>query len=146
MGSRSGFLFFLAIIKKMATAFEATMKLKIEYLLTTSRLRFLEEYDEEKEVSCTQGDNTADTSAFSCSDSSISGTPTTAELDPEQVAGASDETKIEENPSPDYSQKANLESIQNAPKVTISSLNGDKCMVTGDYTIEGTIESIATFN
>ena len=146
MGRRSGFLFFLAIIKKMATAFEATMKLKIEYLLTTSRLRFLEEYDEEKEVSCTQGDNTADTSAFSCSDSSISGTPTTAELDPEQVGGASDETKIEENPSPDYSQKANLESIQNAPKVTISSLNGDKCMVTGDYTIEGTIESTATFN
>ena len=119
----SGFLFFIALIRKLFVGTLATRSFTIEYLLTSGRLRFLEEYEEGRTLSCGLGESTDDTGAFNCEDSTVSGTPTTAE----------------ENPSPDYSKKENLETIQNLAKINITSMDGSKCLTDGNYNITGEI-------
>ena len=134
----SGFLFFIALIRKLFVGALATRSFTIEYLITSGRLRFLGEY-EDKDLSCSLGESTDDTGAFNCEDSTVSGTPKTAELNPAEISGASDETKVEENPSPDYSKKENLETIQNLAKINITSMDGSKCLTDGNYNITGKI-------
>ena len=73
------------------------------------------------------------------------GTPKSLEVDSELEEGISGIEKINSptNSTLDYSNKNNLQKIDNLPIITIDGINGDTCSDDGQFNITGTISDVS---
>ena len=144
--------FFMALTRK-SSQITFINPYKFISAFTFSTRRILRNLDEntysDVEVTCNLNDSlTLDlTGGYDCASESgdYKGTPTSLEVDADQVDGISGIEKINSptNSTIDYSNKDNLQKLNDLPVVTIKSINGDTCSEDGQFNITGTISDIS---
>ena len=144
--------FFMALTRK-SSQITFINPYKFISAFTFSTRRILRNLDEntysDVEVTCNLNDSlTLDlTGGYDCASESgdYKGTPTSLEVDADQVDGISGIEKINSptNSTIDYSNKDNLQKLNDLPVVTIKSINGETCPEDGQFNITGTISDIS---
>ena len=148
LGRPSGYanFFFMALTRKSTTTvFQSTFTYSVTVIHAKSgRIRFLDETeDTDLDVECSLNTETStdDSGLLDCKDSSNSGVvPQKVDSEDPDLGGIPEDAAVDTNPSPDYSQKANLEIIDKLPVVTITGITSNNCASTGSYTIDATYE------
>ena len=141
-----GFFFFMALMRKStSTSFvTTTFSISVTYSVS-SRLRLLDTTGEtDLDVECEVGDTTDNSGVLNCKSSSGI-TPVKIDLNDDNVGGIPDDAEIQTNPSPDLSQKANLETIDSLPVVTVTNLTSNNCSSNGSYVITATSDKELNF-
>jgi len=153
----------LQMVDKIITFFMALTRKSNQFLFqstyyftstfTFSIRRYLRNLDEntysDVEVTCNLNNSlTLDlTGGYNCQSesSNYQGNPTSLEIEVDQVDDISGIEKINSptNSTIDYSNKDNLQKINNLPEVTIDSINGDSCSENGQFKITGTISDVS---
>ncbi|MBR4260795.1 MAG: hypothetical protein IKQ33_02430, partial [Clostridia bacterium] len=134
----------------MAIMFKQTLsvtviKITIKVTISVSRrnvLRNLAPEEESLPVSCSVSGSSSSAANLDCqTDSSASGTPGGMAIDNDEnteIAGMPEDADPSKTKDPvDYSNKNNLNLIDNLPTVNITSINGSYCSSNGSYTIYG---------
>ena len=139
-------LFYLALTKISTSKFE-TLEFS-ESIITIEeslRLRALDEKTLELDIKCTLASKSSsgDTATLNCDSSSdsVSGSINKIELNYDDINGLPDEVNILNNPDPDYSNKTNLDKIDDLPKINITNITGYNCSSEGKFIIMGKVIS-----
>ena len=137
-------LFYLALTKISTSKFE-TLKFS-EAIITiekSSRLRLLDEKTLDLNIKCNLASESSsgDTATLNCDSSSesVTGSITKIELNNDNINGLPDEVNILNNPEPDYSNKTNLDKIDDLPKINITNITGYNCSSEGKFIIMGKV-------
>ena len=144
--SRYANFFFMALTRRSKeTVFQSTFTYSVTVIHAKSgRMRFLDETeDTDLDVECSLNTETStdDSGLLDCKDSSNSGVdPQKVDSEDPDLGGIPEDAAVDTNPSPDYSKKENLETIDKLPVVTISGITSNNCASTGSYTIDATYE------
>ena len=137
-------LFYLALTKISTSKFE-TLEFS-ESIITIEeslKLRALDEKTLELNIKCNLASESSsgDTATLNCDSSSdsVSGSINKIELNYDDINGLPDEVNILNNPDPDYSNKTNLDKIDDLPKINITNITGYNCSSEGKFIIMGKV-------
>ena len=139
--------FYMAIFLKkrvQVTTIKITIKVKVKIIKS---LRGLEEGVESQllPINCALDISTNSAAGLNCaSDTATQGEPVGMLIDPDEtttIAGIPDNANPQLSGNElDYSDKQNLDKLDNTPTVIINNINGNDCSSTGSYVIEGTYD------
>ena len=144
--------FFMVLTRKSSKIeFEDPYTFISQFKFSTRRyLRTLDEVTySDIEINCDLNNSlTLDlTGGYNCASEkdNYKGTPKSLEVDSELEEGISGIEKINSptNSTLDYSNKNNLQKIDNLPIITIDGINGDTCSDDGQFNITGTISDVS---
>ena len=144
--------FFMVLTKKSSKIeFEDPYTFISQFKFSTRRiLRTLDEVTySDIEINCDLNNSLTLnlTGGYNCASEkdNYKGTPKSLEVDSELEEGISGIEKINSptNSTLDYSNKNNLQKIDNLPIITIDGINGDTCSDDGQFNITGTISDVS---
>jgi len=131
--------FFMALMKSSTTpdfSSFTTITVCIIISATSSRMKQLETTkDIDAEVTCTTT-SSGDSATLNCDAKDKSINPLIIDYGRNKISGIKDDSKVESNPNPDFSDPAILKKVNKLPQVNITNIQSNNCSLNGSYIIK----------